>query len=89
MVYIWICWASEEIQKHESDLKLRFDTALDIDGIQSHHSIVPSFPAAEVALRRNSNQDSFGVKKISTKEFELEFDDVSGFITFCYGQEWK
>ncbi|KAK3910377.1 Leucine zipper transcription factor-like protein 1 [Frankliniella fusca] len=73
---------SSAIQEHEKKMEIRFQTAINIDGIKSHHAIVPRRNQPSVMIKVTSNSDNYLEREISTKESKLEFNDVKGFVLF-------
>lgn len=76
--------SSSEIQKHEEKLCVRFKCALDIDGIKSHHAIIPDVNLSQIYMKVMSTDSESTVRQVSSKEFKLEFEDVKGFVMFIY-----
>jgi hypothetical protein len=61
---------------------VRFGTALDIEGIQSHHAIIPRKDSAYIEMKLVSNDASFVLRKISIREIQPDFDDIKGFVLY-------
>ena len=85
---LWVPQSS--VLEEEAILAVRFQTVLDIEGIQSHHAFIPKYPVPHVMMKAFSFSESFVLKKISTREFKLNFTDVQGFIIFsCNQVQWQ
>ncbi|KAE8740755.1 hypothetical protein FOCC_FOCC013723 [Frankliniella occidentalis] len=81
---------SSKVTAYESTRRVRWQTALDIDGMQSHHAFIPVKPNPVVMMKLYSCSNVFELRDISTKEFQLELSEVKGFITFRENNaKWK
>ncbi|KAK3909523.1 DNA-directed RNA polymerase subunit beta [Frankliniella fusca] len=78
--------SNEEVQEQNQNLKSRFSDAEKLPGISSYHSIIPVSSKAVIVRRYSYSSNSERIQLVAEKPDSL--DNLSGFVTIIYENQW-
>lgn len=79
--------SSEEYERQQIFLEDRFQRARTIPGTRKLHSFVP-VSREKLRTRYFSSSTTFKDVSVSIRENELSLEEISGFVTCCYDEQW-
>ena len=79
--------STEDYKREQTHLERRFERARTITGTRKLHSFVP-ISKDRVRTRIFSSSSVSKEERVTSRESELPVEQISGFVTCCYGGQW-